>query len=77
MKKTTAKEFKELIIKVYGEFDYDRIINQLSLLESMTHDDYYDKGLDAIANVSKERSNKLYDYLVNKGYYDYIESNNF
>lgn len=77
MKKTTAKAFKELINEVYGDFDYDRIINQLSLLESMTRDEYYDKGLYVIADVSKDRSNKLYDYLVNKGYYDYLETNNF
>lgn len=63
MKKTTAKEFKELMIDVYGKCDFDMIINQLSLLESMLSNDCFKRGLDAIGEEYYERSDKMYDYL--------------
>lgn len=69
MKKTTAKAFKELMIEVYGEFDYDILINKLSMLEEFQCKEYREKGCDLIAKRQEERSIALYDYLDNKGYY--------
>lgn len=70
MKKTTAKEFKELMIDVYGEFDYNSIINKLSLLEAIQSDDYNARNFDALAERTRKCSDKMYDYLNNKGYYN-------
>ena len=70
MKKTTVKEFKELMIEMYGKFDYDMIINELGLLEFMKSDDYKKRGNCILEEESTKKANKLYDYLSNKGYYD-------
>lgn len=72
MKKTTAKEFKELMIEMYDKFDYDMIINELGLLEFMKSEDYKKRGNHILEEEATKKGNKLYDYLDNKGYYDYL-----
>ena len=70
MKETTMKEFKNLMLQVYGECDFDSIINKLSILEGLQANDCRSKGCNFSAEHREKDSYTLYKFLADKGYYD-------
>ena len=69
-KQTTQKEFKELIIEVYGNYDLDRIINTLIIQEYYHEKELKNFNLMIASKSSKEKADKMFDFLNAKGYYN-------
>lgn len=73
MKAMTAKEFWEVLEgagynkSVWG---YEGILNIISIHESNAEKEDRQRGLNSIADASRERADYIYNYLTDRGYYN-------
>ena len=73
MGKMTNKEFREAFEQAGYNWDvwgYEGILNMISVLEQKNSDEAILRGCLPSARACLERSNKLYDILDERGYYN-------
>lgn len=72
-KKMTQKEFKEALKAGNMDFEiweWEGILNVLSIFNAMQADKEESDGMTAIAEASRDRADTFYQILKNRGYYN-------
>ena len=70
--KVTQKEFITIVNEVIGKeyAGYDGILNLISFYAQRTAHHYESENCPVLANEAQEISDKIYEFLLNKGVYD-------
>ena len=74
----TLKEFKQVLEDVAGMYfdvwGFDGLLNIISSYNEFLAKDAISRGAKSVARYDKERADRIYEYLKNKGYYDTKET---
>lgn len=73
--KVNQKEFITIIKEAFS-FDfrgYDAILNLISSYSYQSAERYREQGYIILADDAEEIADRLYDFLFNKGYYNWIK----